>query len=653
MNRRIDAHLVGTLGCVVIALTMSVRARAQAVTSSSSAPQYNMLTDRDIKIPMRDGVSLVADLHRPSKDGKAISGQFPVILIRTCYNKESRPITFFGDPERFVSRGYAVVIEDTRGRYKSPGRFYHGIYETNDGYDTIEWIAKQPWSNGKIGMTGVSYLAAVQQAAAVSGAPHLSAIFHIQAPMSYYQNGVRRGGAFIQMVVPIAFLFASTSKEAAADPVLKAVLMDAVQKGPQWLQHWPFGKGRTVLSRVPEDERFFFDTWVHTNYDKFYTDVPLWEPSQYLDKYADVPGYYVGGWYDLYRENEFYSALAPHKSQRIKLLMGPWAHGTYGSFILGDVDFGPQAALTEQQQMELQLNWFDQTLRGKDTGVLTEPPVRIFVMGGGDGKKNSTGKLRHGGQWRSESNWPLANTQFTNYYLGADDSLSSQKPVAAESSSSYVYDPQDPVPTVGSASYYFINFAVSENDPKRWYVPHGPQDQKESPNCLFCKTTLPLSARQDVLVFQTPSLEQDTEVTGPLTIKLWVSSSAVDTDFTAKLIDVYPPSEDYPEGYAMNLADGIQRTHYRNGYVKPEMMKPGEVYPVTIELFATSNLFKKGHHIRVDISSSDYPAYDPNPNTGEPYMTGHHSMVATNVVYHDKDRPSHIVLPIIPITPGH
>jgi len=633
-------------GFIAILTSSLVRTNNITVAAGSEA-KYQVLLERDVKIRMRDGVDLLADVYHPSKGGQAVAGAFPVILVRTSYNKEVRPMSFIPNHESFVEQGYVVVIEDVRGRYKSPGRFYHGIYEANDGYDTIEWIAKQPWSNGKIGMTGVSYLAAVQQAAAVSGAPHLASMFHIQAPMSYYQNGVRRGGAFIQMVVPIAFLFASTSREANEDPILKKSLLDAAMKGPEWLKRWPFDRGKTLLSRVPEDERFLIDTWVHADYDSYYRENALWEPHLFLDKYRDVPGYYVGGWYDLYRENEFYSTLAPRKKGPFKLLMGPWAHGTFGASYLGTVDFGPEAALSAEAQMELQLKWFDQTLKGNDPPSASEPPVRLFRMGGGDGRKDGAGRLRHGGSWISENTWPLANTQFTNYYLQEKNSLVSSPSALAKSLSTYFYDPQDPVPTVGGASYYFIYPTKPPTDPTRWYVPYGPQDQTESTACLFCKTTLPLAARQDVLVFQTAALERDVEVTGPLTIKLWISSSAVDTDFTAKLIDVYPPSEDYPDGYAMNLADGILRTHYRNGFEKPEMMKPGEVYPLTIPMFATSNLFKKGHRIRVDISSSDYPAYDPNPNTGDPYRIGNHSVTAKNVVYHDKDRPSHIILPII------
>jgi putative CocE/NonD family hydrolase len=468
-------------------------------------------------------------------------------------------------------------------------------------------------------------------------------MFHVEAPISYFQNGVRRGGAFVQMVVPVAFYFASTSREALADPVLKRGLMDNDMKGPEWLKRWPFDRGRTMLSRVPEDERFLIDTWVNTDYDKYYKDNVLWEPILYLDRYADAAGYYFTGWYDQYRGYEFYSALRPRKKSPIKLLVGPWGHGTNATF-LGDVNFGEAAALTEEQGNELQLRWFDQTLKGIDTGILKEPPVRLFRMGGGDGRKDGAGRLRHGGSWIQESSWPLESTQFTNFYLGEKNSLTAETPPANEAPSTYFYDPKDPVPTIGGASYFVIRSVT----PSRYFVPYGPQDQRESAECLFCKTTLPLPARQDVLVFETAPLERDVEVTGPLTVKLWISSSAPSTDFTAKLIDVYPPSEDYPEGYAMNLADGILRTHYRNGFEKREMMKPGEAYELTIPMFATSNLFKKGHRIRVDISSSDYPAYDPNPNTGEPYMVGNQSVPAKNVVYHDRQRPSHIILPIIP-----
>jgi putative CocE/NonD family hydrolase len=633
---------------VVVISIASLSQAAGAAEAAASQAQYEVLIERDVRIPMRDGVELLADVYHPGKDGKPVEGRWPVILVRTSYNKEVRPVSFIPNQDYFVERGYVFVIEDVRGRYKSTGRFYHGIYEEKDGFDTIEWIAKQPWCNGKIGMTGVSYLAAVQQAAAVSGTTHLSSMFHIQAPLSYYQNGVRRGGAFIQMVVPIAFLFASTSREANEDPVLKKALTDAAMKGPEWFKRWPFDRGKTSLSRVPEDERFLIDTWVHPDYDNYWKDTALWEPNLRIDRWADVPAQYVGGWYDLYRENEFYSTLAPLKKSPIRLLMGPWAHGTYGSSTLGDVDFGPEAALSSATQLELQLRWFDQTLKGLDTGILSDPPVRIFVMGGGDGRRGGAGRLRHGGHWRSESTWPLPDTKFTDYYLHDSNSLSPAAPTESESANSYFYDPKDPVPTVGGASYYFIYPDRNPTDPRRWYVPYGPQDQRESlSTCLFCKTNLPLSARQDVLVFQTAPLDRDVEVTGPLTMKLWISSSAVDTDFTAKLIDVYPPSEDYPDGYAMNLADGILRTHYRNGFEKREMMKPGEVYPLTIPMFATANLFQKGHRIRVDISSSDYPAYDPNPNTGDPYMTGNHSVEARNTVYHDKARPSHIILPII------
>lgn len=310
---------------------------------SYSVPQSqcDVLIQRDVPVPMRDGASLITDIYRPGENGDMARGKFPVILVRTCYDKDV-PIKFFAGPDYYVPRGYVVAIQDTRGRYKSPGTFYHGVYETHDGHDTIEWIAAQPWSNGRVGMIGVSYLAAVPQAVAVSGTKHLSSMFHVQAPLSYYQDGVRRNGAFIQMMVPIAFLFPVTSKEAAADPIVKKAAAGAVLRGPNWLERWPFGKGRTVLKHIPDYERFLFDTWVHCDYDDFYKRNALWEPHEYLHQWADIPSYFVGGWWDLYKADLFFTTLSKQNKQPLKLLIGPWAHGTSDS-TLGDVDFGTDA----------------------------------------------------------------------------------------------------------------------------------------------------------------------------------------------------------------------------------------------------------------------------------------------------------------------
>jgi putative CocE/NonD family hydrolase len=263
--------------------------------------------------------------------------------------------------------------------------------------------------------------------------------------------------------------------------------------------------------------------------------------------------------------------------------------------------------------------------------------VRIFVMGGGDGRKTYDGRLNHGGAWRDEAEWPLARTQYTAYYLHADGTLGPTPPAADDPPSGYSFDPRDPVPTIGG------NISVGFE-----LLPNGGYDQRGAPMFYGCTDTLPLAARPDVLVFQTPPLEQNVEVTGPLAVKLWASSSAVDTDFTAKLIDVYPPNPDYPDGYALNLSDSIIRARYRKDRTRPEFLTPGDVAEFEIVLYPTSNLFARGHRIRLDISSSNFPRFDVNPNTGEPLGQHRRVEVAQQTIYHDATHPSHIVLPVIP-----
>jgi uncharacterized protein len=263
--------------------------------------------------------------------------------------------------------------------------------------------------------------------------------------------------------------------------------------------------------------------------------------------------------------------------------------------------------------------------------------VKIFVMGGGSEEKTADGRHLHGGVWRDEHEWPLARTVWTPYYLRADGTLSTAKPEEASSSTSYDFDPHGPVPTIGGN--------ISSGD---GILLQGAWDQKCSKEVWNCADELPLSARRDVLVYQTPPLKHDTEVTGPIDVTLWASSSAVDTDFTAKLIDVHPPTRDFPAGIDMNLEDGIIRARFRNSLEKAELMKPGEVYEFTIKLYPTSNVFKAGHRIRLDISSSNFPRFDVNPNTGEPLNDNRRRVTATNTIYHDSAHPSHVTLPVIP-----
>ena len=341
--------------------------------------------------------------------------------------------------------------------------------------------------------------------------------------------------------------------------------------------------------------------------------------------------------------------------------MRPWTQGTYTTELsyAGDIDMGAQASLSSCGGFDrLNLRWFDRWLKGNPDAMNEEQPVTIMVMGGGSGRKNTDGRLDHGGRWRSESEWPLARTQYTHFYLHDDGTLSTQQPGEASSSTTYLFDPKDPVPTIGG-NFSSLNYLkplptgvkpelVPRSMRSELVTPNGGFDQREGPQFHGCEPPyLPISSRPDVVVFQTPPLERDTEITGPIEVVLWASSTAVDSDFTAKLIDVYPPNEDYPQGYALNLNDGIIRARYRNSRERAELMEPGQVYKFTITLYPTSNLFQKGHRIRLDISSSNFPRFDVNSNTGEPLGLHRRAVVAENTIYHDREHSSHVVLPII------
>jgi putative CocE/NonD family hydrolase len=599
----------------------------------------------DCSIPMRDGARLAADVYLPP--GAGVDNEVPTILVRTSYDK-SQPEPNIR-PSVHVGQGFAVVLEDVRGRYASDGDFYHGIHEVEDGFDTLEWIAAQPWSNGKVGMVGISYLAAVQCSAACSGSPYLSSIMHVFAPTDYYESCHRQAGNAALYYVPIVFMFASTSRAAMSDPVLSKSLADAFENSRDWLDRVPLKRGLTPFAAVPGVEWWYHEVMEHSEYDEFWSKVVLWEPHEYVDQYADIPGLYVGGWYDTYREEQFFELLAPKKRGPINLLIGPWTHLHFHGHDVttkkdrGDVDFGPSGELSLDDYFALQLEWFTRTLKEDPQASTDRKPVRIFVMGGGDGHKTGEGKMFHGGRWRDEDAWPLPRTEYQAGYLHSGGTLSFEAPAGDSPSTAYVFDPSDPVPTIGGV-HYFIK-------PNRdTFVPYGAHDQRERKGAYGCKTELPLSSRHDVLVFQTPPLEEDVEITGTPIAHLWVSSSAVDTDFTAKLIDVYPPNEDYPDGYAMNLADGVRRMRYRDSYTTPTLMEPAKIYEVEIKLYATSNLFQRGHRIRVDISSSNFPAFDVNQNNGGS-LTKRDKLpiVAENTIYHSPEHASYIRLPIIPI----
>jgi putative CocE/NonD family hydrolase len=616
-----------------------------------SKPEYDFIVEKDILVEMRDGERLSGDIYRPAEKGVAISRRSPTLLVRTPYNKGRAD--FVRTAEYFSRRGYVVMIQDCRGRFKSEGDFYVFVNEGPDGFDTVEWIAQQPWSDEKVGTMGTSYMSWVQTSLAIQNPPHLKAMIPNQGNWNAHTSSVRQGGALEMRWLAWAFWGAASGKEAAADPVAASALSTVKLK--EWLTRTPLKKGHSPLRHAPTYERWGLDLLTHGDYDEFWRRPGL-AFEDYLDQHSDVPVYCTGSWYDSYARStvEMYAGLSRAKKGPIGLIMGPWTHGMMECPYSGDVDFGPEAAVDWNA---LQLKWFDHWLKGIEPGIMDEPPVRIFVMGGGDGSKNKDGRFNHGGEWRTEKKWPLERTRYADYYLHGDGSLDADPPSASESPRRYQYNPRNPVPTIGGNLSAFSEIAspnpgVEDPGPMsrlRPVVLAGGFEQTERPDVFGCTSPyLPLSSRHDVLVYTSQPLDKDVEVTGTVTVKLWASSTAVDTDFTAKLIDVYPPNMDYPEGYALNLSDSVIRARYRKSRERAELLKPGEINEFSIILYPTSNLFKAGHMIRLDVSSSNYPRFDLNPNTGEPLGRSTRMIIAENTIHNNVDHQSHITLPIIP-----
>jgi len=593
-----------------------------------------------VYIDMRDGVRLASDIHFPAQDGRPLDGPFPVLLQRTPYNKstEVRDV----EADFFAARGYVVVIQDCRGRHGSEGGFTKYTSDGPDGYDTVEWLAQQPWCNGKVGTFGLSYAAHTQASLACLNPPHLSCMWLECGGFSdAFISGCRNGGAFELRQVTWAFREAKETPEVYDHPMVTKAAIEN-QDIHQWFQRMPWKKGQSPLRWTPDYENYLLELWSHEVYDDYWRQMGL-SARTYYHEFSDVPQVHMGSWYDPYARTttDNYVALSKEKESPVRLIMGPWTHGGHSVTHSGDVDLGDQAIVDNNLALDfnhLRLAFFDRWLKGSENSWEDDEPVKIFVMGGGSGRRNSHHRLDHGGYWRSEKSWPLARAQDTNFYLQAGGGLSGQMPETEGPPSSYLSDPNHPVPTIGGN--------ISSGVPIMY---PGGFDQKETPDFYGCSAPyLPLAARPDVLVFQTEPLTEDTEVTGPITVNLWIASSAVDTDFTAKLLDIYPPSNDYPEGYALNITDGILRSKFRDSWEKPQLLDPGVIYALTIQLFPTSNLFVQGHSIRLDIASSNFPRFDVNGNTGENPGVSPVKIPARNSVYHDPGHPSHVTLPLVP-----
>jgi uncharacterized protein len=575
-----------------------------------------MLIDKNVAMKTRDGVTLRADVYRP--DG---AGRFPVLLSRLPYDKNLRRRP--GDIDVFVERGYVVIMQDTRGRFASDGdEYYPLVWEAQDGHDAVEWAAGLPYSDGQVGTLGQSYLGATQYLLAPTRPPHLKASFPASAPADFHQCWVyHSGGAFeLGWQIPYAILMArdTIARRGLTDTLLPGLERELAAAPTPWAP--PLSpEAYRLLPLVEWAKRLEPAAPYLGDYLRHPEDGPPWWQVNVERQHEQisVPMYHVTSWYDIFLHGGLANfcglrerAMTEAARAAQKLLIGPWAHlfpyTSPTSTGTGDIDFGAEALIDVH---EIQLRWFDHWLKGLDTGILDEPPVKIFVMG-----EN---------RWRDEREWPLARTRYTPYFLHSggransdrgDGVLDQQRP-AGETADHFIYDPDDPVPTRGGNTLILAM---------------GVQDQR------------PVEARADVLVYTSAVMAEALEVTGPLTVTLYAASNASDTDFTAKLVDVRP------DGYAQNLADGIVRARYRDSRTSPAPLTPGEVSRFTIDLWATSHVFLPGHRIRVEIASSNFPRFDRNLNTGEDQATGTRRQSARQTVFHDERYPSHVVLPVIP-----
>jgi putative CocE/NonD family hydrolase len=610
------------------------RGRGLEIAEYDRAAETQYALIRDVMVPMRDGVCLATDLYLPAgRDGVALPGPFPVIVDRTPYEKVPRALS--NDPEFFARRGYAFVFQDVRGHGDSEGEFYLYVHEGQDGYDCLEWVSKQPWCNGKIGTSGYSHDAATQNAIARAGSPHLTAMFPAFCSSNYHNDVAGHGGAqrlshnFVYTIMQ-----ALLDRRAKQHPELAAAVIQAREDMFEWLKLHP-DKHDRLFRDFPNAQQWYRDWLDHPDMDDYWKQNAYCFEGFYEDN-VDIPAFFLGGYYDFCELGTVtnYEGLAAAKDSPQYLMLGPWCHGPLNARkrSAGTVDFGAESYIDWNH---LRLAFFDERLMGIDTGMFApDNAVRVFMMGGGSGRRLPAGTIDHGGYWLTSDQWPLPGITDRDYYL-SDRYALTDAAQPAESTASYVYDPADPAIQLGGD--YTYPFGV------------GPIDQIQDPSILGCTDTMPLNTRDDILTFETEPLTEDLEMSGHVWVELYVSTDAPDTDFTAKLIDQYPTSTEYPHGYAMLLTDSITRLRYRDSIEHVTPYTPGDIVKVRINVRIVSNLFKAGHRIRLDISSSNFPSFDPNPNTGEPIGKHTHQRPARNTIHLGGQHPSKLILPIRPV----
>lgn len=576
-----------------------------AAQAGSASIAVDLIVQHDVPMKTRDGVTLYADIYRPKSTEK-----YPVILMRTPYDKSVSWAV--GPVFRMVQRGYVIIIQDVRGRYTSEGEWYPFRHEQADGYDTVEWAAGLPYSNGKVGMMGASYVGATQMLAAIAQPPHLTAIAPNMTASNYHDGWTYQSGALEQW-------FDQNWTSQLAQNTLERLIHEntnalfGVPTLP--LTNYPvfnFGQLAADAQLTRTLAPYYFDWLEHPDYDDYWKQ---WSIEEKFSKIT-VPMLQVGGWYDIFNAGTLrnymgakkYGATEARAQQHLLIEIG--GHSGFGRKI-GDVDFGPHAL--ENGYTDVILDWYDFLFKGIKNEFSTDKPVKLFTMGVNE--------------YRQQDDWPPPQAQSTKYFLHSsgkansgrgDGTLSTAAP-KTEAADSYVYNPSNPTPTIGGP-------LCCDQE----HLEPGPRDQR------------PVENRDDVLVYSLGPLQRDLEVTGPVTANLFVKSSAVDTDFTAKLVDVAP------DGFAQDLTEGILRMRYRASQEHSDLMNPGQIYQITVDLWATSNVFLRGHTLRLEISSSNFPRFDRNLNTGEEARTGRTFISATNSVLHDAQHPSALVLPIIP-----
>jgi putative CocE/NonD family hydrolase len=545
---------------------------------------------------MRDGTVLRADVYLPRTEAP-----FPALLERTPYGKEQTAEIKIGAHQFFTALGYAVVLQDVRGRYESEGKFVplqdDGWGRNRDGYDTVEWIAGQAWCNGQVGTLGGSYPGMMQYRLAPTRPPHLRAMHVREAPADYHAGWAYHGGAF-ELALMLGWTLTDIAPAAVADEdeARKAALVNGLSKIENWHQHLPLNPNPLLVGIAD---------W-YNEYLSHPDDGPYWRQWQIALQHheIDTPICHQGSWFDCFLNgtlNNFTGLRAKARTaaarQAQRLIVGPWVHGPYskGTSVQGEVDFGADSV---QDINEMRRPWFDYWLKGLQNGVMDGPPVRLFVMG-----EN---------QWRAADDYPLPNTTYTSWYLRQSGRLSRELPAGAEPADSYVYDPANPVPSLGGCT---------------GYIPGGAFDQR------------PIEER--CIIYTSERLTRDLTVIGNVKCNLYAMSSAPDTDWVVRLTDVHP------DGFSRLLCDGILRARYRESPAKPRLLAARQVYEFVVDLWATANVFRAGHRIRVAVTSSCFPRFDRNLNTGGAFGLEAQGQVALNTIFHDAARRSCVILPVI------